>query len=282
MRFLIFLALVLSSCSFFDQDSYEPAYLAIDEVTMDVKPGQGETTHQIKDVWVYLKGELLGVYPLPTKVPILVEGTEQVEIDVFPGIRNNGAIGQPFIYALIEKESLNLEMSPGETVTKNLAFRYVPNVKFDFIEDFENSNSLTYNPSDSARAEIKISSVDPISGDYSGYIALDADKKILYSGTNLEFDRNNNGGKDTYLEMDYKNSVPFIVGLEIRKNDKVNQVLKIVLNEREDWNKIYIDFTQELIDPEIQSYRLIIAADITGISQKSGEIYLDNLKLIHL
>ena len=79
----LLILLVLSSCQKEDTGGI-PTYLKIDNITLD----EGNTTSNITDAWVYVNGQLQGVYELPAKFPVLEQGN--TDIKVYAGIKNNG------------------------------------------------------------------------------------------------------------------------------------------------------------------------------------------------
>ncbi|MBL7922842.1 MAG: hypothetical protein JNL88_01450, partial [Bacteroidia bacterium] len=87
-------------------------------------------------------------------------------------------------------------------------------------------------------------------------------------------------GRDVYLEMNYRCTQPFVMGL-ISVNANGETLLPVIrLNTKADWNKIYVR-----LGPYINAnttafkykvyFRLALDAALT-----EGEVYLDNLKLI--
>ncbi|HOY90996.1 MAG TPA: hypothetical protein PK891_04715, partial [Bacteroidales bacterium] len=86
--FVIFIIFNITSCEWLDPAEQVPSYLQIDEVDLNVRPGEGSASHAINTVWVYVDGTANGVYELPAKVPLLYEGKH--ELIIMPGIKLNG------------------------------------------------------------------------------------------------------------------------------------------------------------------------------------------------
>lgn len=280
MRYFYLALLFIYSCSYLDNEDIIPAYLVIDEVSLTTEQGEGAATHNIRDVWVYADGELLGVFNLPTRIPVITSGTE-MQINIFAGIRNNGAVGQPFIYQLYERSTSYLDLKPGDEINLIPEFKYSENVKFDFVEGFEAGNIFSDVIENSGDASLSVTSDMSRSGINAGYFSLDEDNSKLYLGTEEQFSRSNNAGSDTYLELDYKNTIPLIIGMRLTSNGIEKSFLKIILDPKEDWNKIYIDFTEDITDPTIDTYQLFLGSDLKELSDNEGEIYIDNVKMVH-
>jgi len=269
-------------CTLIDSDQPNPAYLNIDSVSIDLLEDQGAPTHKLSDVWVFADNQLLGVFEVPAVVPIILNGST-TEIRISPGFRNNGERSRSFIYNLMESVDRTEALEPGDVITINPTFRYKDEIVFDFIESFEGgSNLLTLDLDENPETNVSNTTEDKRSGNRSGKIALTTENNEIRVGTVFEYDRANNAGVDTYLEMDYKNDVPFFVGcIYVQDGSEVTQPL-LVLNPTDEWNKIYVDFTSILSSPAIETYRVFFTTDIEPVGVDEGTIYLDNLKFVHL
>lgn len=280
--YLLIAVLLMGGCSLTDNDQPIPSYLTINEVDIFTTQNQGAPTHKITDVWVYADNQLVGVFEIPAKIPILVNG-DSTEFRVFPGIRNNGETSRSFIYRLLDIKDFTIPLAPGEEVVRNLTFTYQENAKFDFIEGFENNEHLfTLNLDEFDDSNIVSSSEDVRSGLKSGKIFLDSLNSSLSAATIFKYERSNNAGSDSYFEIDYKCDIPFFVGVIYVQNGIETTQPLLFVNPKEDWNKIYVDFTEILTSPVLETYRVYIIADIDDLAVTTGTIYLDNLKFVHL
>ena len=272
----------MSSCSLTDTDQPIPSYLVIDEVTVTTNPNEGEPTHKISDVWIFADNQLLGVFTIPAKVPILTTNTT-TNITISPGFRNNGEQSRSFIYNLMNSVTIEPELAPGESITVDPNFTYKSEAIFDFVEGFEGtSNIFSLNLDEDELTNLTNSTEEAASGSKSGSISLTNENSLINVATMFEYNRADNAGTDTYLEMDYKNDVPFIVGVMYTQDGLTTQEGLIVLAPKNDWNKIYVDFTAILSSPEIDTYRVFFSTDIAELNETTGKVYLDNLKFIHL
>jgi hypothetical protein len=88
-RYLLFLGLILSACV---KNNPDPAWLEVTEWTLEANPSlsgeDGQLTHNITDAWVYVDEQLIGVFEVPFKIPILKEGSASIRL--YPTIRVNG------------------------------------------------------------------------------------------------------------------------------------------------------------------------------------------------
>lgn len=276
------LIISVSSCSLLDSDNPIPSYIVVDNVNVISNPNQGEATHKILDVWAYADGQLLGVFELPTKIPVITNG-EEMNYTLFPGIRNNGERSRSFTYNLMKQFDFTRVIEPGEEYKVTPTYSYNDNVKFDFVESFEGtSNIFTLELDGDPATVVANTTEDKRVGNKSGKISLTAEHPLISVGTTFIYSGENNLGSDAYFEMDYKNDVPLIVGVIYTQDGKeVSQPL-LALNPTEEWNKIYVDYTSILTSPAIVSYRPYFTTDLDPIGVSEGTIYLDNLKFIHL
>ncbi len=77
-KYLIFIFSIatFSSCSLLDSDKPVPFFLDLKDPTVRTPDNTGFDTHKITDVWVFADGQILGVFPLPAKVPVSVNNSD--------------------------------------------------------------------------------------------------------------------------------------------------------------------------------------------------------------
>ena len=104
--------LLLASCNIINPSESEPAYLTINNITLQANSSEGGNTHNIKDAWVYVNSQLVGIYQMPATFPVLEEGEQVVE--VFAGIKVNGITDYPDAYTFYERDSIIVDLLLGE------------------------------------------------------------------------------------------------------------------------------------------------------------------------
>lgn len=273
----------LQSCNYFDSDTPQPIFVEIPSVSLSTTPEQGDPSHNITDVWVNANGQLLGVFPLPARIPIIIaEGVDSIALTVLPGIRNDGQTATAFIYRLIAAERYVLDPVIGETTVLEPVFKYSDNAIFDFVEGFEAAHIFTApGPNNTGNGSIVPTTEEAASGQRSGVMRLDENTKLAEVLTFSAFDRANNGGGDSYIELDYKTDTPFSVGVYARQGSTMIPFYNVIITEKEDWNRIYLDFTFDLAPQGIDDYRVAIVGSIENSDQEAGAIFIDNIKLVH-
>lgn len=281
--FVIVLSVV--GCNIINPEEQIPSYIHLEPFTFVAGPDDGGSTSKITEAWVYVGGDLLGAYTLPATFPVLQSGTVEVLCD--PGIYDNGRKVTPELYPFYRRYTTSVTLVTGDTVTISPTTGYDPNTAdFKFIETFESSNSLTIDMD--ANAATFVSLVDNPTevreGTRSGVMVLNADNKVGEVAAALEtsLPRTNT---PIYIEMDYRSDANFLVGLNGVNSDGTQDRLyhDVEFFPRPEWNKLYINMTDYIqpADKEYDAYRVIILAALDA-DHTSGNIYLDNIKLISL
>jgi hypothetical protein len=267
----LLILLVLSSCQKEDIGGI-PTYLKIDNITLD----EGNTTSNITDAWVYINGQLQGVYELPAKFPVLEQGN--TDIKVYAGIKNNGIAAERAIFPFYNPYSINAKLSINSTTEINP----IINIKENIDGQFDH-----FDPSYSFNADtcFQVLSGGPY-GKFGSLSLSDSDSilitEINYQDFPLSFDNVPQQGSPTYMELDYKNNTSFLVGMYINfPNSPTLEKRLLWINPKEDWNKIYIDLTQtvsEAIGAETFSIFIKMQRD-TNLDE--NKLDFDNIRIIH-
>ncbi len=277
---IVWISLLYSGCSLLDSDAPSPMFIEIPSVSISTVNGQGETTHKITDVWVNANGISLGVFPLPARIPVIIDDMDSLTITVFAGIRNNGVTESAFIYKLLRAEQYHIPLETGATVVKTPVFKYSDNAKFDFVESFEGENIFTFKGTSNEGGCLLPTNESAASGQRSGVLALDMDSPSIEVGTIFLYDGAGNGG-ESYIEIDYKNDIPFFVGIYKTVGNTTIPIYNVLIAEKEEWNKIYLDFSLELKGNTNSIYRVMIFATLEGLNTEEGTVYVDNIKSVH-
>ncbi len=276
--FSLGLILFCGSCGFYDQAEVPAAFLKIDSIEQVTTSGQGFNSHKLTDVWVYADTELLGVFTPPIDVPVIPK-SDSTEIILFPGIRNNGVSTNPIIYPFMDRYENKLPLKSGETITIDPIFNYRSSAVFEMIEGFEGNHGFTFDADTISSTSLLVSEEEFLEGSRSGHFSIDEANRTVQVATGLEFSTEGLDGREVYLELDYKNDTPLFVGVIARSQLQELKEWKVILPPRDNWNKIYVDFTNELAFSNIEFYRIVFG--VTLGSATEGDAYIDNVKLIH-
>ncbi len=271
----LLILLVLASCQKEDTGGI-PTYLKIDNITLD----EGNTTSNITDAWVYINGQLQGVYELPAKFPVLEQGN--TDIKVYAGIKNNGIASDRVIYPFYSAYTINTTLTIDSTTEIYPSVNIKENIDGQF-DDFDNGYSFN---SDTRFQKLA-------NGPYGDYGSLslnslsDTDSifftEINYQDFPLSFDNVPQQGSPTYIELDYKSNTTFLVGMYINSPNSptLEKNLWWGYPTKDNWNKIYIDLTQtasEAIGAETFSIFIKMQRDN---SLDENKLDFDNIRIIH-
>lgn len=272
------LLLLLSSCDLINPAEQLPAYLQIDNFELTTTPAQGENSEQITDVWVFVNDISLGIYELPAKVPTIDLGTQNITI--FPVIRENGLRSAPIIYPFYNRYETTVELAAEETVNIQPTTTYISNAVFELIEDF-NGNGHRLKGGDPNAVQIE---------DKVGEVVLGDKTEIEFTSSATFVDLPTSGGKAIFLELDYQTNIEFevgLVGLDINGGSINATNYKIILCPINRWNKLYVNFQEDLEMSQLTGYKLAFRASTndTGcgnINSESPEVLIDNVKFIRI
>lgn len=259
----ILLLLFLASC----EEETIPSYLNIPSMSVAARSFEGSSSSNISDVWVYQNFNLQGAYEMPAEFPIIAEGS--IRLVVYGGITLNGISTTRAVYPFYDPDTIDVTLVPEQVVTVTPVVRYSSNAEFDFIESFENANNFD-------QVE-RITGSDVFEGAFSGKLIMDTTDVIAISNAEYAIPFNSSA---VFLEMDYKNSHVLGVGIVGIYGGGVIDSPKLNLTPKNEWSKVYINFTPEVNSLQADTYRIYFRVR-SSADPNSIRIFFDNLKLIH-
>ena len=140
LRFFIFFGAmgVFNSCI---KENAVPAYLHISPFSLTTKTGEGTTAQKITDAWVYIDGNINGVFQLPVTIPVVELGKH--EISIFAGIRNNGTRSNPVIYPFYNSYKGILDLKADKIDTVRPTTTYLATTQFKIMDNFDSGTIFT-------------------------------------------------------------------------------------------------------------------------------------------
>ncbi len=285
IKILILLAILIiffGSCAKDLFQAENPKYIYFKDIQLKPKNSEGANTHKITELWVYADGQLLGAFDKNKLIPVISQNDE-IKLNIFAGIRANGVKQSPQLYFMLDDINTSIANNKGTIDTLNALFTYSENAKFAFIEDFEGGNIFNKDLDNDSTSSIIRSKNQPISGLYSGLMTLNKEHPYIQVTSGNNFYAIPASGYSTFLELDYKCNIDFIVGLigqdKITGKEYQNDVMYI--NSKETWNKIYIDLTQAIQDSGLGLYKIFFSCEHEEKNSIS-EVNIDNVKLLYL
>jgi len=272
----IFTLLILSclfSCEVFNVDEDIPSMITIESIEVE-----GNYTSKISDAWIYIDNEFQGVFPLPANFPILKTG--QQDIIVEGGIKKNGISSSRVNYPYFTSFEISAELLENQNLTLNPKVNYSFN-NFPYDEDFEGVGTSLSVISDSTSHTLeKIYDSSNINfGNYYAKSVISGEFGELFECNTPDFDLPKN--QEVYLEMDYKCNSLIVVGIYANGSSAIDKNTIIYLNQKDDWNKIYISLTEIIANySDALDYKLFFAMP-RDTSFAQNEMFLDNIKLVY-
>ena len=279
---VLFLLFSISGCV---KNNPAPAFIQIDKWELEANPSlnleEGVLTHALTDAWVYIDDKIIGVFELPVKIPVLVTGNKTIRI--FPAIRKNGIRDTKTIYPFCESVSVPVNLVQNETVTISPKTRYFSNTKFYWKEEFEDVGfSFETDPVSNGTIIRKTNSPEVKYGSGCGFISLNKNSDSLWIGyTNKQLVLPKSGA-EVYLEIDFKTNNNILTGVLGINSFEIKQNPFIQLNKDQngEWRKIYLDLKEIVSNSTSAEYFEIYLRALIDPENTTGEIYIDNLKIL--
>lgn len=260
-----------------------PAYVHIKPFKIDTDLTHGTQKQQISDVWVSdpTTGDFLGVYELPATVPIIAEGN--TKLLVAPGVLENGIGATPNIYSMLTSYETEINLAPNVVDTIQPTTKYDSRVEFRYKENFETSNTL--NEIIDTTITLETQSFDAsfaFEGTSVGFILDEDNPKMEVATSFMDLETK---GDLTIMEMHYKNEGILQIALLGYENTSSTPVLTyfLALNPQSDWNKIYINLTNQLIGygSRFEHFRILFGAQLPA-GETTSTYIVDNIKVLEL
>lgn len=277
------LVFLFSTCI---KNNPDPAWLVVNDWTLlpnsNYAGGEGELTENISEAWVYIDDELIGVFQVPFKIPILKTGA--VDIKLFPAVKNNGISATKKVYPFMETFQINGVLISNDTLIITPTTKYKDNLNFT-IEDFEDINTSLINDPNTSAANFSLvnSNLQWFNGNFYAHVGLNSVDSTWVAYTNWASYIAK--GKEVYLEIDYRNTTNVLTGLIAISPSGTIPNPHITLQTQDAstvvWKKIYLDL-REMVGASAngayfeQSFEAYLEDGLT-----SSDIEIDNLKLIH-
>ena len=266
------LLLLILFCFACNKNDEIPSYLKIDNVSLNYDPNFGSNSENITDVWVYIEENLQGVYEIPVEFPILQEGLKSIRIK--GGVKANGIASTRIQYPFFTSYLDTVELIKDQSITIAPIFSY--NNSFEaIIEDFENSGTII---DSTLNSEIDFSIETEIQNNY-GYANIESPNinfEIATQDLNLP-----QQGAPVYLELDYKSSTEFLVGMYINYPQSVLKSELIWVTAKENWNKIYINLTSTVSEAVGADFFKVFVGMQRDFTLDENNMCFDNLKVIY-
>lgn len=285
MRVLLYVVLLglLTACI---KNNPNPSWIEVNPFVLESNPAlsgaEGQLSQDFRDVWLYVDDQMVGCFQTPFKIPILKDGN--VNIKLYPAIRNNGIATDKKIYPFMNVYEINAELIKDQTLTINPKTSYVNNANF-WIEDFEDASIKLQDDPNTSVASLFVSSdnLTPFNGFNYGKVVLNAIDSVWVANTTEQLAIAKN--KPCFMEVDYYNTNRFVQGfLALNTNGSFyqdNAGFNLQALNTIKWKKMYIELT-ELIGNSANGSNFIqtFKANLEE-GQAETFICIDNIKIIY-
>lgn len=255
-----------------------PAFVTVTAFELST-PGQGEPTTDIPEVWVFADAEFIGVFGLPARIPVPRAGSTQLRFE--PGIRQNGVSAAPEPYDFYTPVNLTLDLAAGETTdVGTLPITYKPEVRFSIFETFEDGATRAFTEVINGSASLVQTQQLVRSGNFSGKISLTEDDPVFEVASTDEFFNLTGTRRYVWLEMDFLSAAEGRIGVSGDSGLSNPSLFDPGFRPRGDWTKIYFNITDIIIDLRLDPVKINLSTILPqGVAE--GDVYLDNIKLVH-
>ncbi|MEW6470084.1 MAG: hypothetical protein AB1458_14250 [Bacteroidota bacterium] len=286
--FLLFSFLTAAGAVFYSCNKEEPipAYIHIDQINVTADyPTQGTASHNIVDAWVYVDGKLIGAFELPVTFPVIAgEGSHSLKIQ--GGIKIDGISALRTAYPFYDFYNATVTLTPGQvTNIGSVSVPYFPAITIPnyipWYDDFE-SPGITLNDS-LGDVPIQVDTVDEFEGNKALKATFSpADTSLLWQSNSaylLSAAQN-----AIFLELNYKCSVPFNVGLRYQPSPNLVSTFLTLNPTSGAWKKVYINLTDKFSVssglPGTGYYHIYFSKLNLDGAANGGSVQIDNIKLL--
>ncbi|MFT4524801.1 MAG: hypothetical protein ACI85F_000949 [Bacteroidia bacterium] len=289
-NWIIYLLIIgaLSSCETFDPVEEAPSFIRVDDFTFSTTSTQGDASHRIEDVWVSIGTEFIGVFPIPSTIPLIAKGNKTISIA--PGIRLNGISSARLAYPYYVAHEVSVNLIPDSVIPIVPEFGYSNSADFALIEDFEEIGiKLVATANSYAEIERTDNPLIAFHGQ-SAKLSLQEEELKFECKSNVYY--NLPGlGNPVILEFNYKSNHSLVVGTFIILPDptpanpnqlKALQQPVITLNPTDEWKRIYVSLIEQVSGNPTNLGIEPFFGFVRG-NGVEGEltVYLDNIKLVY-
>ena len=263
---------LFNSCRKIPNDGI-PSYIRVDSVIVLTSTNLfGSASHNISNVWVDVAGENMGTYEVPVTFPVLNDGKLKATFQA--GIRQNGIGATRIIYPFYLPDTVTLDLLATQETAFIPNFEYVPGTDMKYHEDFDFLSSIG--------GVDRVDTGNVFEGPGSGLIYMDTALNVTsVVATSTTFDIPTTPPGPVFIELDYRNDAVFSVGMQaIDEFGFPVSFEKVFIPARDEWNKIYINVSEEVNFIRGTDYQIRIETALTGDKTKA-HVYLDNIKLLH-
>lgn len=268
--------LACSGCDIINPAEPVPAYVRLQSPEILItNPGtQGTASENITNTWAYLDNNPLGVFNRTGTFPVIGEGEHK--ITCIAGIMENGISSVRVTYPFYTPDTTIAVLTPNGDLVISPQYKYISGTMFALNEGFEIGSAIELWNGSTAELE-RVTGADVFEGAYAARIQL-TDSFNFFDGRTTQILTLPTDGSSIYLELNYKTDVTLQVGLLDMASGETSYQWNI--SPKTSWNKIYLNLRDAVLSSGSSTFRLLFRATKPSTLQ-SGNVFLDNVKLVH-
>lgn len=278
---VFFALLALISCNILDPEEEIPSYISIEKISFKTNVFGDNNSHEISDAWVYVDDQIVGVYQLPARFPVLFSGKKTITVK--PGIKLNGIKNTRAAYPFYQSYDTTLILTPAQSVYLSPKTSYSQNAEIVWWETFENPN-ITLKKALTSDTTFKLSPNTGIDyfeygGKFAGVINLTQMKSYFECITDTLYVLSS-GDRASFLELNYKTNNSFTISVIVVSSKGIIPEEYLTINPSDTWKKIYVNLTPITnLYSDVYGYKIFFHHRINaGVTE--AKILIDNIKLI--
>lgn len=281
---LLFVAIAFigfQSCKIFNPEDLVPSYIYVTDLVVNPNNNQGTSSDNLTDAWVYINGNLIGTYELPSKIPVHVEGSYNLQI--FAGMKSNGLTNIRIQNDFLNPFDTTMNSAPSRTDTITPVITYESSARF-WIEDFEDPGvKFSTMPNSDTSLLITNNTSLVLEGNGSGIIQLGAGQSRFECRTSeTTFDNFPKQGAPIYIEVDYNSNEILTFGIYHNNNSSVlikQEHINLFPTDGK-WKKIYLSLT-DLVSSQLNASEFELYIEVVKNRSSAPLVLIDNLKVIY-
>ena len=280
----LLLLFLCSGCDWINPEEELPVYLQLEAPLVRVDPGGSfAATAGLKDIWIERGGELLGIYQVPSIVPIYPSDEKQITLSA--GVFNAGLSGFRQRYPFIKTQTWTLDVVPLDTMMVAPVFEYFAkdtHLIFAFEEKFEGVSLLIQRDQTRGGTVNLSTSSDAFQGGRAGQGSFFPGDSLMEWVSVSSFRLPQSGENQVFIEISYKNDIAFTAGLHYQYIHDIQQGSlggRVFFSPSSGWKTVYIDMGTDL-RTLVDDARFLLFLRANGKGQQ-GRILFDNIRLLH-
>ncbi|MDC0272508.1 hypothetical protein OAM07_04495 [Crocinitomicaceae bacterium] len=275
------LFILVSSCV---KNNPDPSWLEVNEwqlnSNIDLSGLEGELTESITNAQVYIDDQLIGIFEVPFRIPILKTGA--VNVKVYPVVINNGISATKKLYPFLYRYEIDAELVQNEDLVINPVTTYKSFTNF-WVEDFEDiNNSIENDETSTTFLQLSNENLNSFNGNFYGKVVLNEVDSTWVANTTDQLAIPK--GSECYLEIDYYVTNDLYTGLLFVSPSVISNNVNVRLNgqapENAVWKKIYIELKELISSSPNNTQFLQTFTAFLDEGKTEGLICIDNIKVL--